>query len=90
MLGIDAAAIRYLYQHHPGAAHTIPLRLGGQLAETLQVSRAYIPQIVSGQRLTQYQPELLPAAMQDFLQAVLAGRPLDAWLEVSEMQGDHG
>ena len=89
MLGIDAAAIRYLYQHQLGAADQIPLQLGGQLAEAVQVSRAYIQQIVSGQRLTQHQPDALPAAVQDFLQAVLAGRPLDAWLGAGETGDDH-
>jgi len=84
VVALDAAAIRFLYQQHLGAAQHIPLRLGGQLAGALQVSRAYIQLIVSGQRLPQAQPADLPAGVQQFLADLLMGRPLDGWMEHQE------
>lgn len=76
VLGIDAAAMRYLYQHHVGRETHAALRIGGQLADALQVTRASIQQIVTGQRLTAYQPDALPEAIQRFLDQLLTGQPL--------------
>lgn len=77
VLGIDAAAMRYLYQHHQGSETNASLRIGGQLAEVLQVTRASIQQIISGRRLKEHQPDALPEAVQRFLDQLLVGKPLD-------------